>query len=254
MKIELYHKSTKFCVDLSRGMDISIPLKNGSSGPKCFYAPDFRIEPVIAGDFVGSVDQGSPVNFKNIMVNPHGNGTHTECVGHITSEQIFINDSLKEYHFLAKLITVKPISNIDGDEIIALESIKEICNDLDDIKALIVRTTPNDESKKQRDYSGTNPPYFSSDAITYINESGIIHLITDLPSIDREEDGGALAGHKLYWGYPDFHDKRKTITEMVYIADEISDGLYFCNMQIASIESDASPSKIVLYDLENVTE
>ena len=42
--------------------------------------------PVVAGDFVGSTASGGPVNFFNIRVNPHGNGTHTECVGHIARE------------------------------------------------------------------------------------------------------------------------------------------------------------------------
>ena len=100
-----------------------------------------------------------------------------------------------------------------------------------------------------RDYSGTNPPYFSTESIHWLNACGIKHIITDLPSIDREEDGGALAGHRAFWGYPDFPDLSKTITEMVYVPDSVEDGLYFCNIQIVSIESDASPSKVMLYNM-----
>jgi hypothetical protein len=40
-----------------------------------------------------------------------------------------------------------------------------------------------------------------------------------------------------------------TITEMIFVDDSIADGLYLINMQIASFESDASPSKPVLYKL-----
>ena len=89
----------------------------------------------------------------------------------------------------------------------------------------------------------------SGQAHGFLNQQGIKHLITDLPSIDREEDGGALAGHKAFWDYPEHPANDKTITEMVYVENTIPDGLYFCNIQIISIELDASPSKIVLYPL-----
>ena len=69
MIIHFTHRDSKYSADLSNGLDISIPLKSGAPGPKCFYAPDFKVEPVIAGDFIGSIEQGSPVNFKNILVN-----------------------------------------------------------------------------------------------------------------------------------------------------------------------------------------
>ncbi len=250
MKIEVHLQGNKYWVDLSNGMDISIPLKNGSRGPKCFYAPDFKIEPVIAGDFVGSTECGSPVNFKNLMINPHGNGTHTECAGHITSLPLTIHQCLKNFHFIAILISIRPQNSENGDHIITADLLKEHLNQSSEFNTLIVRTLPNDIGKLTRDYSGTNPTYFTTTAIQYINSLGIKHLMTDLPSIDREEDGGTLAGHKAFWDYPDFSDTSKTITEMVFAPDFIQDGLYFCNIQIASIESDASPSKVVLYKLE----
>ena len=250
MTIELFHQSIKYSVDLSEGYDISIPLNSEKAGPKCFYAPDFRVEPVVAGDFVGSTESGSPVNFKNIFINPHGNGTHTECAGHISSLPLTIHQCLKKFHFIASLISINPESVENGDLIITEDLLKEKLGQSTDYDTLIVRTLPNQESKLTRDYSGTNPSYFTTSAIQYINSLGIKHLITDLPSIDREEDDGALAGHKTFWGFPDFPDITKTITEMVFVPDSIKDGLYFCNIQIASIESDASPSKVVLYQLE----
>jgi len=250
MTIELFHQSIKYSVDLSEGYDISIPLNSEKAGPKCFYAPDFRVEPVVAGDFVGSTESGSPVNFKNIFINPHGNGTHTECAGHISSLPLTIHQCLKKFHFIARLISISPQSVENGDLIITEDLLQEQLGQSTDYDTLIVRTLPNQESKLTRDYSGTNPSYFTTSAIQYINSLGIKHLITDLPSIDREEDGGALAGHKTFWDYPAFSDTSKTITEMVFAPDSIHDGLYFCNIQIASIESDASPSKVVLYKLE----
>lgn len=248
MKIQFIHNDTKYQTDLSQGINISIPLKSDGKGPKCFYAPDFKIEPVVAGDFVGSTDYGSPVNFKNLFINPHGNGTHTECVGHITSAPFTIHDCLKKFHFVAQVLSLTPDILANGDLVITKDLLSEKINL--GTEALIIRTLPNNENKLSKDYSGTNPPYFSQDAIAFINQMGILHLMTDLPSIDREEDGGALAGHKTFWGYPSFHGKDKTITELVFVSDDVLDGSYFCNIQVAPIESDASPSKIVLYEMK----
>jgi hypothetical protein len=36
---------------------------------------------------------------------------------------------------------------------------------------------------------------------------------------------------------------------MVYIKEEVADDSYLVNIQIASFESDASPSKIILYKI-----
>lgn len=251
MKISLELGTLKYTADLSKPIDISIPLISGSKGPKCFYAPDFIIEPVVAGDFIGSTDSGSPVNFKNLHINPHGNGTHTECVGHITVAPFTIHECLKEFHFISKVITVAAKQLANGDRVITKDLIQSEIDQLEYVTALIIRTLPNYESKLNIDYSGTNPPYFDKEAIRYIRYKGISHLITDLPSLDREEDGGALAGHKTFWGFPDEIDPEATVTEMVYIADEIKDGLYLCNIQITSVMCDASPSKVVLFELQS---
>lgn len=249
MVIRFTHLDREYWTDLSKGVDISIPLIDRAVGPKCFYAPDFRVEAVRAGDFVGSTQEGSPVNFKNIFVNPHGNGTHTECAGHITSKPFTINQCLKTFHFVTALITVEPKIMPNLDHVITHDILNEL-GDFAGIQALVIRTLPNGGDKLTRDYSGSNPAYFNEEAIQFLNDKNIKHLLTDLPSIDREEDGGKLAGHKAFWGYPDFTGWEKTITEMVYVPSAIQDGLYLCNIQIASIESDASPSKVVLYPMK----
>jgi len=124
-------------------------------------------------------------------------------------------------------------------------------------EALIIRTLPNEESKKHKNYSHTNPPYLSEDAATFIREIGIKHLLIDLPSVDREEDEGRLVAHKAFWNVQDVNhlnpDARLdcTITEMIYVNEEVQDGNYILNLQIASFENDASPSKPILYKIED---
>jgi arylformamidase len=74
-------------------------------------------------------------------------------------------------------------------------------------------------------------------------------LLLDLPSVDREEDGGNLLGHKAFWQYPENPRSACTITELIYVPSEVPDGDYLLNIQIASLELDVSPSKPVLYAL-----
>jgi hypothetical protein len=78
---------------------------------------------------------------------------------------------------------------------------------------------------------------------------GIKHFLVDLPSVDREDDGGKLLFHKTFWQYPQNIRKDATITELIFVPGNVQNGTYLLNLQIASFELDASPSKPVLYAL-----
>ena len=252
MEIIWFSNGKKYTTNLSQALDISIPLKETDSQVNCFYAPPFETAPVVAGNFIGSTKAGGPLNFLNIRLNPHGNGTHTECVGHIAKEVFTINQCLSQFHFLAQLISLYPIRTEDGDRIITKEQLVNVVKK-DGPPALILRTQPNDDSKQHRNYSGTNPPYLHHEATEYLVACGIQHLLIDLPSVDRESDGGKLLSHKAFWKYPNTISAGRqncTITELIYVPVEISDGLYLLNLQITSLEIDASPSKPVLYMLK----
>jgi hypothetical protein len=41
-----------------------------------------------------------------------------------------------------------------------------------------------------------------------------------------------------------------TITEMIFVNNEVKDGSYLLNLQIASFENDASPSKPILFEVK----
>ena len=250
MKIKIEYHSHQYSVDLNKGHDVSIPMIDGHSGPNCFYAPLFETSPLTAGAFVGDTRKGSPVNFFNVRLNPHGNGTHTECVGHITKERISINQCLKSSHFLARLISVYPQNMEHGDRCVLLSQLQDNLDNLNGEEAIILRTMPNHADKLKRVYSGTNPAYIEDKAMAYMRKKGIKHFLTDLPSVDREEDGGKLAAHKAFWNFPEQLDKEKTISEMLYIGDEIRDGIYLINIQIPPFELDAAPSRVLLFDLE----
>lgn len=249
MLAEITTGSSSFTIDLDDPIDISIPLRHGEHNPNCFHAPLPEIWPVRAAGFVGMVAEGGAVNFRNVRVNPHGNGTHTECVGHITSEAFTINQCLKSFHFPAKLVSIYPAKTVTGDRVIAKSSIQEALGQTIP-PAVIVRTQPNDEWKMRTNYSGANPPYFLAEAIQWLVDQGVQHLLTDLPSVDREEDGGALTAHRAFWQYPEEIRTTATITELIFVPNAIPDGNYLLQLQICSLEMDASPSKPVLYALK----
>ena len=244
-----------FQIDLSKPIDISLPLSNTDANPIAWYIEKPEIKPVKFGDWVGKVSEGSSTNFNNIFFNPHGHGTHTECLGHITKEFYSINQCLQQFFFTAELISIEPkMTGLDliitKDQVVAALSSKTP-------EAIVIRTLPNQTDKKHKNYSHTNPPYLAEDAANFIRESGIKHLLIDLPSVDREEDEGRLLAHKAFWNVKNIDnlntDARldSTITEMIYVNDEIQDGSYILNIQIASFENDASPSKPVLYRIEH---
>jgi kynurenine formamidase len=243
-----------FQIDLSKPIDISIPLTNSNENPIAWYLETPIIEPVTMGNWVGKVSEGSSTNFNNIFFNPHGHGTHTECLGHITRKFYSINQCLKQFFFSAKLISIEP-QVFENDLIITKAQIENALENQFS-QALIIRTLPNNSGKKHKNYSKTNPPYLTEEAAIFIREIGIQHLLIDLPSVDREEDEGKLVAHKAFWNVKNVENLNQdarlncTITEMIFVSDEILDGNYMLNLQIASFENDASPSKPILFKIE----
>lgn len=258
MKATINHNANTFQVDFSKPLDISITLSNTDENPIAWYQDLPQIEPVKMGDWIGKVSEGkSSTNFNNIFFNPHAHGTHTECLGHITREFYSINDSLKTFFFTAELISITP-EKVNEDLVITKSQIESALQSKNP-EALVIRTVPNTESKKHLKYSNTNPPYLSEEAAVFIRENGIKHLLIDLPSVDKEHDEGKLLAHKAFWNVKDVNflndDARLdcTITEMIFVNAEIADGSYLLNLQIASFENDASPSKPILFKIEDLS-
>ena len=246
-----------FKVDLSKPIDISIPLTNTDANPIAWYIEKPVIEPVQFGEWIGQVSSGmSSTNFNNIYFNPHGHGTHTECLGHITRDFYSINQVLKQFFFRTELVSVT-VEKKGEDLVITKNAIEKALNGKT-VEAIVIRTLPNELSKKSRKYSHTNPPYLEEAAALFIRESGIQHLLIDLPSVDKEKDEGKLLAHKAFWNVIDVNHLNEdarvnaTITEMIFVADSIRDGSYLLNLQIASFENDASPSKPVLYEIQRI--
>lgn len=252
MIAQINFNNRTYQVDLNKSLDISLPIHEGENNPSCYWADPVKMETIRSGDFVGSVKEGGSVNYQKLSITPHGNGTHTESYGHISADGATLNQCLTNFHFIAEVITVKSEKTSSGDYVITLKAVAEKLKNKS-IQAIVIRTLPNDDSKKVKQYSGTNPPYLNHEATAYLVETGVEHILIDLPSVDRETDGGKLLAHKAFWQFPNAIRRNCTITELIYVPESIPDGLYLLNLQITSLEMDASPSKPVLYKLTEVS-
>lgn len=247
MKTTIQYQSNSYQIDLSQPLDISIPLKASKTNVNAWYLGEPKIEPVVMGDWVGSVEEGASVNFKTITFNPHAHGTHTECVGHITKEFHSINQNLKRFFFLAEVITIAPSKQGD-DFVISKKQLQFALKDKN-TEAVIIRTIPNTKDKLSQQYSNTNPAYLLEEAAVFLKEINVKHLLIDLPSVDKEQDEGKLLSHNAFWNTSGKLRLDASITEFIFVENSIDDGSYFLNLQIAPFENDASPSKPVLYKI-----
>lgn len=239
----------EYLYDPSQAIDISMPLRLYTENASCYWAEPVKASTIRSGSFVGSVAEGGSCNYQQLTLTPHGNGTHTECYGHISSnKEATINNCLAQFLFFAKLITIAPELRDNGDLVITFSSFITVLGDSKP-EAVIIRTLPNDNSKLTRQYSGTNPPYLEAEIAAYLAAANIKHLLVDLPSLDKEQDNGVLAAHHAFWQYPDATRKDATITELIYINDRIADGNYLLQMQVLNLEMDASPSRPIIYQL-----
>jgi arylformamidase len=241
----IFYLNDREFIDTAQGTDISLPLINNDQNPLAWYVEPPVFEPVRVNGFVGSVSEGGSVNFRNIFFNPHGHGTHTECLGHITEEVHSVNRHLKSYFFRAQVVSVTPEQRGE-DKVISRKSLGSLLDNCS-CEALVIRSLPNTDAKKHKNYSATNPPYLDLDLIDVLETCGVEHLLIDLPSVDRENDNGALAFHHAFWQVPQNPRFHKTITELVFVPDSVPDGEYILNLQTAPFENDASPSRPLLF-------
>ena len=266
MKAVLFNGNNKVEVDFSKGKDISIPLFFNGDQPNTYNVNKAISKPYKDGQFIGDTREGGPCNFETYNFTPHCNGTHTECIGHITKERVSILNSLQEEMIFSSLITVDPEKSDENynpelnkeDLVITKQQletkIKTVGSNF--LEALIIRTLPNSEEKKQRNYMQEPSSFFTIEAMNYIVELGIKHLLVDMPSVDRLFDDGVLSAHNIFWETEEkklnLNTSNKTITEMIFVSDNIKDGKYLLNLQFAPFVADAAPSRPILYKINEL--
>ena len=243
------HQGRTWRIALDRPFDLSIPLDPDSPGPRAWYVGPPAFTPVSDGEHIYTVRDGAPVNFRNVSFNPHGNGTHTESVGHIARTIHPVGNLFQRYWFTALLVSVLPEERRTDKGPVRAITLEQLRNTVGDRlpEALVLRTWPNEEEKRTRQWTGTDPPFVEAAACGWLRGIGVKHLLLDLPSVDRERDEGKLAAHHAFWDFPRTTDLGRTITEMIYVPDAVPDGEYLLELQVPHFINDAAPSRPLLY-------
>ncbi len=249
---------------------IAIELDFNGEQPNHFGAAKASSHTLEMGSYIGDTRRGGSCNANVLTLIPHCNGTHTESVSHIINQLIPVHQAVENSLFPCVLISLEPTPaaqcedsyqpSLDSENRVftkqQLENALMIFSNAQ-LQGLVVRSLANDESKKVRRYDQENyPPFFTNEAMDYLFERGVQHLLVDFPSVDKMYDKGVLSNHRIFWQLPSrCHDLdeqtliHKTISEMVYVADSIKDGFYLCNLQVPALDTDAVPSRPVLYPL-----
>ncbi len=298
-------------VDLTSPISLAIDLDFSQAQPRHFGAPPATSRPFAVPGFSGSVAHGASCNCQTLTLVPHCNGTHTECVGHLTSEPVDAHRVAPLGLLPALLVSIEHVDAATtkestepapraGDKLITRQALerswnaaaasrvpaapagtdtraaaeartesrsqpaREFLASASDAQsptpfeplALVLRTLPNTPTKRHQDYSDSTPPYLSREAANLLVERGIEHLVVDLPSIDRSHDEGRLTAHRIFFGLPPGSTElaqatraRATVTELAYIPDAVTDGLYLLELQVPALGGDAVPSRPLLYAL-----
>lgn len=269
MNARLEIAGRELSVDLSRPYDLSVELDFQGPQARHFGAPRASSQAYSVPGFPGSVARGASCNCDSITLIPHCNGTHTECVGHLTREPLHAQRIVPRGLLPALLLSVKPQPSdqtsegsdpapFAADQLVTRDALQWAWPTQLPFapRALAIRTLPNEPAKRTRDYTDITPPYLTREAAQHIVERGIEHLIVDLPSIDRSHDEGRLTAHRLFFGLPPGDTTlaraaraQCTVTELAYIPDAAADGPYLLELQVPAINGDAVSSRPLLYAL-----
>jgi arylformamidase len=277
-QMHLYGVNVEVAMDAP--YDLSWPISFQEETASAFSLPTAKTQPVRLGGFVGDTKLGGSVNCHTIEVTAHGNGTHTEGIGHILDTHDSVLPQLNGTFILATVLTVPAGHFSDSEDSYAGQSHKtdrlveasalqraydslphtlprpsKDSSEIGTMDALVVRALQDDIETRGPRFSGQNPPYFSREAMETVVHWGVQHLLTNLPSVDREDCGGHTPNHRSYWGVSDDGGlegqslrRQATITEMINpLFSTLEDGEYLLQIHAPPICSDAVLSRPFLF-------
>ncbi len=266
MRFELAGR--RLSADFGKPFSIAIPLDFSGPQPSFFGVPAAAARPWLESGFVGDTRAGGSCNCEVLTLAPHCNGTHTECLGHLTEERIAVSERLAGGVFPALLVSVAPVAAatagedsdpapVAEDRLVTATALAAAVARHPGLRpqALVLRTLPNPESRRRQRYEGAAPaPFLSRQAAEWLVTNGVEHLVLDLPSADRAGDQGRLTAHRIFFGLPPGSRRaalaqrpQASITELAWIAPGIPDGWYLLDLQLPAFLADAAPSRPLLY-------
>jgi len=259
----------KLAFDAAAAHSLALELDFDGRAPQWFGAPAPACHALHAGSFNGRVSAGASCNASTLSLTPHCDGTHTEGVGHLTRERHDARDAVPTGYVATLLVTVTPTAaGASGESARPAPRHDDLLITQQALAAawpqglpftpaaLIVRTLPNGDAKRTRDYTRHGAPYLSLQAAQFLVARGILHLVLDVPSADRADDEGQLGAHRVFFGLEpgasalaSARRPQCTITELAYIPDALADGPWLMQLQVPALAGDALPSRPLLYRL-----
>ncbi|GJM08524.1 MAG: arylformamidase [Lysobacteraceae bacterium] len=263
MKLELQLGTQRFRVMMDNAVDLSQPVRFDGPQPRFFGVAAATSRPISDGKFVGDTRVGGSCNVNQLSITPHCNSTHTESAAHVSHLAPTIDAVAPLKLVPALVISIDgdansaesyPVALRDNDLLItaaALRSAMEAHPGSAQAKAMVIRTG----ARPNTDFDQQGYPFLSVDAAGYLAASAIQHLLIDTPSVDRADDQGRLAAHRVFFGLPAEGVScgqlpEKTITELIVVPPELSDGVYLLHLGVPPFVTDAAPSRPVLYPIE----
>jgi len=267
MRLELWLAGERHCIDAENPVELAIKQTFDHAQP-AFFTENGATRTVLEhGHFIGDMARSGTCNVQTLHITPHCHGTHTEGVGHLTTSITDLIDHPPPPWLPTRVVSVQPLplastgeayrAAQDPEEAVISAAMLSHALRKPCPPALVLRTLPNPRDKCSRHYRGSNShPYFTQQAMHCIRQADIQHLLVDMPSIDRADDGGVLANHRVFWDLSAEHASAppaaalgRTITEMIYVPETVSDGLYLLSLQLPRLGGDALPSRPLLFNL-----
>ena len=225
--------------DFDAALDLSAPIAFDRSGPQAFGLPAAEQRAVEAGSFIGDTDRGGPCNCRQLLLCPHGNGTHTESRQHIDASAPAPAAVLTKPLLSAALISVEA-SNFGpsgehynasaeaSDRVLCAANLGRALDAAPAAEAIVIRCA--DEA------------YLTFEAMDLLIAKGLSHIIVPWASIDRPDDGGELPNHHRFFAA----QPNGTVTELAHVPAAAVDGAYLLNLQLPNLATDAVPSRPLL--------
>ena len=258
MDLILKYNKQIYKINTNQGLDISIPIQfNSDNNPKFYNEKDPINKYYKSNGVEYNLKNGGGCNVPTINMNIHCSGTHTETASHVFQKSYLISDIKNLNYIPSQLVTIIPDNkskekyhaNIEDKDLLITKKLLE--NKIDQscgfIDGIIVRTLPNNDDKKVRNYNRTHHAYFTTDSILFLKKLGVKHIVVDTPSIDKYDDGGKLQNHKIFFTNQKGKINKNTITELCYIPNSCEDGKYLLSIGVPSFNLDAAPSKPTIY-------
>lgn len=243
MRVTFDSASGKTTADLSVFHDLTLPVRR-TGNVRCYYLDDPEFSFFESPEFSGNLNNGGSVNCEKISMYAHASGTHTECALHVCRADFDIRNIHVPPIMRGLLISVTPEQQ-GADRVITLNSLSGRAG-VHGYDAVLFRTLPGTDND-HTDYSGTNPPYFHPEVTEHLRRFDYKHLLTDLPSVDKESDEGRLSAHKNWFCPGGVADASRTITEFIQVPKAVEDGEWALSLRFPSIQTDAVTSRVYLY-------